>query len=451
VLSGPHLAGRSAGWLTVVYALYALVACALLCVNMPPFQNADELNHFLRADNISRGALIAQRYQQVNSGGLASPGITEAAAPFEVLKFRPDLKATRAMYAAARASWQQPGILIAFPNTALNPPYFYAPSVAAIWFGKAGRMSVIQTLYLARLLTGVTCCLGIAWALLICSRAGLTGAALLIFALATLPMSLALQNAASQDGLMLVAAALAASWFARLRVLPAAGGFVPMCLSLALVAAARPPYVALALIPLVLPLPWRRRLLGAGCIAVACASWSELNTFYVSIYAIPDYQARIAAQARLLFDPARDIYLAIATFHAHAGDYARQFIGELGWLDVRLPTMLIRAEWALLACLVLASVGRPSGAALAVILATLLGAAATFAAQYLTWTEPGATIVDGVQGRYFLAFALVLAGLATTLARGRFGRTAMLVTAAFPIATIGIALRAIVVRYYIGP
>lgn len=451
-----RLAGRSADWLVLVYALYAFVACALLSVNMPPFQNADELNHFLRADSVSRGALLGQRFGEVNSGGVASPGISRAAAPFEALKFRPDLKATSAMYAAARAHWDEPGMPTHFPNTAIYPPTFYAPSVAAIWVGKASRMSVVQTLYLARILTGVASSLGICWALLICCRAGLTGAALLIFAVAVLPMSLAVQNACSQDGLMLAAAALAASWFARLQRRPEPGGFAAMCVCLALLAMARPPYIALALLPLATPTRWRARLLGTGLVVVSCLAWTEFSSAYVSVYALPAYEARIASQFRLLLDPARDFQLAVTTLRLNGPEYLTQFVGTLGWLDVSLPRALIRAELALLCLVAVASLasGRPdrrqSGGAVLTI-AVLLSAAGIFAVQYLTWTEPGALAIDGVQGRYFLPLALMLGGLSATVRRGVLGSTAAASAAILPVAAIGATIRAIVVRYYIGP
>ncbi|HYZ64373.1 MAG TPA: DUF2142 domain-containing protein, partial [Acetobacteraceae bacterium] len=335
--------------------------------------------------------------------------------------------------------------------TAIYPPFFYAPSIVATWIGRAARFSVIHTLYLARLLTGLVCCALIAAALRTALQAGMAGAALLVFALATLPMSLALQSACSQDGLMLATAAFAACQFARLRGVPGSRGFLAMCVGLALVAMARAPYLPLALVPLAAPVPWPRRLAGAALVAGACLAWVAAAAIFTAIDFTPDRGANVGAQLRLLLDPARDVALVARTIHELGANYVQQFVAGLGWVDVPFPRLFIVAACGVLGIALLPSLTWPGRASVVVGLSVLLAAGAIVVLQYLTWTALGAHIIDGIQGRYFLPLAMVLAGLAMWRGHGRLGQACAAIVMAFPAAAIGVTVRALVVRYYLGP
>lgn len=76
-----------------------------------------------------------------------------------------------------------------------------------------------------------------------------------------------------------------------------------------------------------------------------------------------------------------------------------------------------------------------------------------FLVQYVAWTVPGHSIVDGIEGRYFLVPALAGAALLPSLGRSRAPRlqTAMLaLILVFPAISLATAMRAIVLRYYLG-
>ena len=68
--ASPDASGLS---LSVAYLLYGLVMAVFLTWFMPPFQNPDELNHFFKADQISRGQIISDR-----GGGHISVAIATA-------------------------------------------------------------------------------------------------------------------------------------------------------------------------------------------------------------------------------------------------------------------------------------------------------------------------------------------------------------------------------------
>ena len=98
---------------------------------------------------------------------------------------------------------------------------------------------------------------------------------------------------------------------------------------------------------------------------------------------------------------------ALATF------YGETFIGILGWLDTRLPPNFYPILWTGLGVLALSSVRvktlRADWAARSVLLLIAIASTAlVFFAMLVTWTAVPAVTINGVQGRYFLAPALVL-------------------------------------------
>jgi uncharacterized membrane protein len=139
--------------------------------------------------------------------------------------------------------------------------------------------------------------------------------------------------------------------------------------------------------------------------------------------------------------------------------YAEGFVGRLSWLDLALPRTYLRtAQWMLVVAAIAAALGikgRPIGVGRRlVIVAGLLGAAlGLFGIQYLTWTAPGSAMVEGIQGRYVLPLALVGTALLPALGHTRLAalhRPLALAVTAFPIVSIAVVMRAVVLRYYLG-
>ncbi len=73
-------------WLFLIYALPAVIA---LSVIMAPFQVADEMAHIKRADQISRGKMISDRF-----GGAVDGGWVAIEDPYRGMYFHPEVKQT---------------------------------------------------------------------------------------------------------------------------------------------------------------------------------------------------------------------------------------------------------------------------------------------------------------------------------------------------------------------
>jgi uncharacterized membrane protein len=386
--------------------------------------------------------------------------------PFAPLLFHPDTKATRAMYAPAAAlHWDGMQVDINFANTAIYPPMFYLPTVFAIWAGKVAGLSVLNTLYLARICTAVVSLLLAAGGIL---AAGV--AAPWIFAIVTLPMSLSLMADMSQDGVMIGCSALLAGLVAGARQggAPATHGRAWLCCLLAtLIAVARPPYVPLALLPALLPgLRLRLCAMMAGCTVLATLLWDLLAAAVALTKTRTDIPIDPAAQLHwIMIHPGGMVMVALHTVQAVTGTLAAQFVGILGWMDAPLPpAYTAAAQGMLLLTLLVTLTGRSASPiplarawidAGCVVLGIAVSTVLLFAVQYLTWNVVGAALVDGVQGRYFLPLALALGAVLPGLLPGLFRftrvRIALLaVISAVPALGLTVAMRVVVHRYYLG-
>ena len=320
------------------YLCFGVVAILLFAFAIPPWQSPDEPAHFKRADQISRGELLAHRLETAASGGVVSAGIDAAVRPFVRLHFNPQVKTTPEMFAQAEpVTWansaSEPS---AFSNTALYPPPLYLPATAAILAGKLADMSIVSTLRLARIADGlVSVAIGTA------AIAVAGAAAPWIFALLSLPTSLSLMASASHDGPMLALAALAAAIllnaYPGARFASSLRAFAVMCAAIALVASARPLYAPLAILPLLVT--GQRlavRLAGVVAIIAIVGVWSRIVAPLVPLQlgndADPDAQI-----ALLRGDPLNFLVVVARTVKIGFWSLLETFVGRLGWIDTALP------------------------------------------------------------------------------------------------------------------
>ncbi len=416
---------------------------------MPPYQNPDEREHFLRADQVSNGGWLAR------SGPSAPPlvdaGVVTAALPFLQVGADPQLHMTRAMYAPTGWGGRQ---VAGAPNTALYPPIFYLPAALAIRIGKWAGLDVLPTLKLCRFLSGAA---SVAIGVLAVALAG--PAAVWLFAVLSLPMCLAQMAACGQDGPMIACTALAVSCALRLQIAERRGWvwLALLCLCVALVGMARPPLAAFALLALLArSVPLGVRIVAVLAVVSLVAGWSWLAITLSGVDAAHlNGNDAYAQAAGLLRAPWLLVLIAYHTLRMARANYTAQFIGQLGWLNLALPAGFRAAAEVILgwAALLAWQAGRGARAPYAVSiagLAVLGGVAGMFAIQYLTWTKVGAVAVEGMQGRYFLQPALV-AGLLfvrPTTSGARVAALGAWPVALFPIVTVVVCVQRIVLRYY---
>jgi uncharacterized membrane protein len=319
--------------------------------------------------------------------------------------------------------------------------------------GKAAGLGVVTTLTLARGVSGVLSVLVCALAI---SIAG--GAAPFLFVVLSLPMSLFQMASASQDGPLFALVALAVAIFAGMRDRQAASMplFTVMSLSVALVAIARPPYVVLAVLPLLaFGRPLTSRLVAVAAIIASVAVWVMLVAPLGSVAVSPgtDPPAQIAMMRA---HPLTTLWIFGRSLTASLLD---SFIGRLGWLDTRLPIPFhVLAVAALLfggaASAASLHHGARAGASALIVAAIIAAMLMFFATLFVIWTVPGMTTVAGVQGRYLIPLALLAAA---AIPSTRWTETAPFVVRVAPVLlgmfaplSIVVMVVALVRRYYVA-
>src|SRR5271168_2816010 len=110
-------------WLPWLFLAYAIPAIVFLSISMPPFQVADELNHALRADQISHGSLLSKQL-----GGPVDADLAAFGSLYQNMWFHPEVKQTVELARQAGAArWSGSRQEVNFQNTAQYGPLLYFP------------------------------------------------------------------------------------------------------------------------------------------------------------------------------------------------------------------------------------------------------------------------------------------------------------------------------------
>ncbi|MFT4114944.1 DUF2142 domain-containing protein [Silvibacterium sp.] len=440
---------RAARLYPMLYVGFALPVILVLCfVSLPCFV-PDEANHLLRADQVSCGEVIGESAQGAEAGGQVDSGLLRLANGFSRLRNRWKARYTGAAHPPARISlrefqsletiqWSGSAKWAGFGNTAIYPPTSYLPQAAGLWMGARFGLSVLHTIFLARLLTAL-CAMALGcWAIAICGSGRLLLAVVLL-----LPQTLYLYASMSQDamliaytlcGLALVSRAVTESRLLSSSELPLALCFFLMC------AAARPPLLLLSAVLLLPPLCLRRTrretLRTLGCLALLAAvtlawSWRAKHLGPLTTWNGGNPPAQVIyVQHHLSQVPG----IALHTIKADWGKLLFSMIGCFGYLDTFLPGMAYPLFLELLvAAVLLDSRRRRVRPALALlVVASVAGVVAVmYALEYLIATPPGGGHALGMQGRYLLPLLPALGLLGVVLPRPReWGRPALVLVLA---------------------
>lgn len=445
---------------TYVYLFAALgMVFAVFCAwNLPPFMGPDEPAHFHRANLLLLGHLVGSRggvSPEIYAGGMIDVAAADAMAPYMKFIGKPD-PLSKADYAPAEnIGWDDRKLFAFYPNTAVYPPFFYLPQTIGIAIGKAAKLSIIQTLYVARSANAVVCIAIGMWALALAGRARVA-----MFTLLLLPMSIGVYSAMTQDGICLVTTALGCAFIsgalsdARKMNL---GELIGAAICFALVGMTKQPYAVFPLVLLAAPFDRSKLKYAIAAAAfLASAGWHLWMALAVQTKLNPLFDPE--GQMNYLLGHLSAIFpIAQQTLTTFIKQYSREFIGVLGWLDTPLPSSFysIAGVVVFLSFAFCASRGRYGLMSPLAILVMLTSIALIFGGLYVSWTPVGAPMVQGVQGRYFLpvCMLLVLALLREkplVPAENAVGRVASLAILAFPFLSLLVAERAIIVRYYLS-
>jgi uncharacterized membrane protein len=400
-------------WFAGLFLVMGAGGSLHLAVINPPFQSADEATHFLRAAQIARGGLVAERGPTGDTGGRTPETLLRLARAFNDLQFRSRAPIDpRRLDRAASVRWAGPLVWARFYNTAIYPPWFYGPQAIAIDLARLSGVRVLSTLHAARI--AVALCATLLATIAIGLAA--TGAPLMAFILA-LPMTQSLFASAAQDGMLIATTACLVAFLSR-RLSSGTGwrAWLLAGIVFGAVGGARLPLLTFSFLPVVVAWRTRDRIRGLAASLIGAAVtivWLSEGAGPVMLEARHGGSVFAGAQMHfLLSHPMAIPIIAGDTLRLNGWNYWHELIGVLNWLDVPLPPRVYAGISAMGIVLVGTLVlGRRSVRrevpVVGIAMVILVTVAATFLALDLAWTKPGASVVDGVQGRYFIPVALV--------------------------------------------
>jgi len=434
-----------------IFIVISMVFGLFFVVRTPMLWGTDETSHVARIYQLSEGHLWAQHFADTREeggyGGYLPQNLYEL-----IVNVNRDLmdNETHNTYEGTK-NVDDPQLyrdfgkqhfdttqrhVYAFPNTAAYSPVAYGPGLLGMVVARSIDVNIYWTIIMVRLFDLVFFVALVYGALRILS--GLR-AQWLIFVVALLPTTLYSASIMSADGVLTAVVLLFAALL--IKVLCQPKGSVLQRHEIALLMGitllmplVKPGYVLLLPLQLLIPsykfpsrqLAYLCRWLPLAIAALLFVWWSHATSGAVADEAlirpgynwqlvVPDKQAEYLAHHPLSFVPT-----IIRTLLIYDNKYFMELIGDLGFQHIRLPGLGVAAQVLVLILAVFVS-GPIRGAKKVpvavggVILATAMLIAVGF---YLTYTDVGASVIVGIQGRYFtpmLPFILGLLAMIPTL------------------------------------
>lgn len=432
--------------LRTVWAWAALwLALVLLSQVVPPIQSPDETQHLAKAYLLSKGQW--RGLPPTAGDPLAARGPTGGGMDDNLVGFMFDLRAAATHYGPQSRAQMKERLLgwgatrwtgheqyVSSQGMDYYLPVIYAPHAVALWAARHLNLSMGHSYLLLKssVLAACVAVLALAWRLAPFNP--------LTVVLLALPMALFQMLSPTIDGLCNALTVLVLSAFVALRPQPMVGEVlvprrpgveVVLWLGLLVLVGSRLNLLPLLALPLWLAVVRRERRFawGAALVGLMCLAWAA----YAAIHFVDTRSARTntTAQALLgyLMDPMALPRLLVQTLTDPEllAFYWRSFVGILGWLDMPMTPKAVR--WAALALAVaggltvwrwwwarrgqLAQGTRAGGGpeVLLLVLVALASLLCIFGLIALTWTPYPALRIEGVQGRYFIAPALIVASV----------------------------------------
>jgi uncharacterized membrane protein len=438
----------------------------LFAFGIPPGQGADEPSHFPRAYHVSEGHLFPIMQNDWEwGGGLLPATVQRTIDAFFAVGNRPDLQVDLNKY---EQLWQIPlqpeeRLPVMYPTAAHYTFVPYLPSATAIALARTAGLGPLPLFYAGRLANLALSVVVLFWAIRLCPVGKL------LFGMTTLiPVTVQQCATYSPDASTLSAAFLLTALLLRLalRCGPPARGKTLVALAGLVVwlALCKVPYVLLLLLYLAVPAAqlggWRRYLgvaAGLGVAVLCCLPLINQGRRYVPNRMNGNPEVSIDKQTQVLRKhPVRYAKIVAATVALHGQLWVDQ-LGGYGWLETQINPLALHLYLFVVLVVALAgpATGPPLPARVKVLAAavTVVCFVVIVTACYVCGCPPGAKLVYGPQGRYFLPLLpLVLLALPHRAVRIQADRRVLLsLAAASGAAILLVAVVTFVRRFYLPP
>ena len=402
--------------LSAIFSIILFITCFIISAIIPPLQSPDEFSHIIRAYLLSNGRIILDKPEGQASGGMIDSGLAAYNKAYLDLPFKYDQKISQDILGSGHElRWTGIKEYSPAPGTGFYFPIIYIPQAVGLSAGEALGLTIDNSFRLARFASLTISCLIIYGAFLIFMPSPFAMSLLII------PMSLFQMSSASLDGISTAVAILVLSVF--MRIATCKGEAKPwfillLTVSVFIVASARMhllPFVSLIFISYYYTKD--KRCIFAGSLAtfllflwLVMAIKNMVNftpsTGIPPTGVITYYLANPFSLANVLFETITDP--GLQQF------YLKSFFGILGWTDAPFTQATYKVLYLLVTLIFLVSIPfRELRTELTMRASLALCAMGSvfliFFSLLVTWTMHPASIIHGVQGRYFLVPGILIA------------------------------------------
>lgn len=427
----PAPAGSGRSWLRRpaqlgLFFLAFFLACTTAQL-IPAFQSPDEIAHLYRADMIGNGQLLLEKpapEAKGYSGGHADQHLIQFAS--WMLKIAGEnkerLSATWLMDQASQHGWANDRQFVDVAGTAYYLPVIYLPHAVGLAISRQMDWSMRASYDFTRGVVTLTVLALLAWAW------QLLPPNLLVRGLVLMPMSAFQILSPTIDGLCIAMTLVLGGLAIAQYQAQCKGSTVPPCrwrfaaivgFTFVLVTS-RTNLLPLLALPLLLLC---QRFSGARLAAFVLLCAASMGwTLFVLLTTMDARIERTHTTLQIvqiyLGDPLYFLGLVGSTLaHPDKGPFlAYSFVGILGWLDTVIPKPTMQGIWAVLVALALLATAyaRREERQYTLLRAVLTVCAVSstllaFFAIAVTWNDYPVPVIEGVQGRYFIMPALLLA------------------------------------------
>ncbi|MBH3431403.1 DUF2142 domain-containing protein [Pseudomonas citronellolis] len=399
----------------ITYILLAIFLITL-SLSIPPLQSPDEGAHIKRAYTASQGKITLETPLGKSSGGNIDTGLIDYLTTFDSLPFKPNSTLSRDDYLSSKKlNWTYSESFSEMPGTGFYFPAIYTPQALAFITGQKLGLHIDQSYRLARIFNILASLAILAVAIQTLSPPPL------VIALLILPMSLFQFMSASIDGVSTALTVLAISLFISIykrETPPACKDIVFLSTVLLIICTSRAQLSPLLILLLIIAISYRSL---SAFISFATSSFITLAwTFFTITHTIDNRVTRELSTAQIAAEYIHTplsyckILLKTVSTPENYYFYGRSFLGILGYLDTPLTNSTYIVLSSLLLVIALLSISwlrnerhvQSSIILVALSTSTIL---LIFFALAISWTPYPTEVIQGVQGRYFIASAIILA------------------------------------------
>ena len=433
---------------------------------IPPFQSPDENAHHWRAAMLANGQLLLQPSGHgVRDSGMVDENFARYSEAAAMQRPHDPALDPAARQGIARLGselhWGDKEISVLAAGTGYYTPVLYVPHTLALWIAKRLNLSMAHTYELTRAFV-IGTALSIAFYACAIWRPNL-----LMLLLLLTPMSLFQWYSATVDGLAnALLLLLLALWLKRWRGEDEGKSWRDEALIYVIVftlCTTRTHLLPVLLIPATLlaqRFSWRR-LLALGLLTLAVLGWQAYAASVSGQHVLNRTHSTREIIAIYAAHPLEFFETLVRTFQSErlVAFYTQSFVGLLGWLDVPLgPRGVREIYFALLLGLVLTvAFSRPWQRRDAILRCSAVVMAASsffiaFFALAVSWNDFPANTVEGIQGRYFIPVAVILAfGFGSLDLRRKYRWPELTLLLAFVVYSLLATSKLLINYYYLNP